>query len=107
MNMLRTMFHSNPPEDIGTAYDMIDTALASAMFASRTAVHRVLGVSPGGLMFHRDMLLPIPVLADYDLIRQRRQTMIDENARRENSRRTFRDYAEGEVGIAAKPGLIL
>ncbi len=42
-------------------------------------MHRTLGVSPGALVFQLDMLLPIPVLADYNLIRQRRQTVIDDN----------------------------
>ena len=54
-------------------------------------MHRTLGVSPGGLAFQRDMLHPIPILADFDLIRQRRQTLIDANARRQNLRRTYRD----------------
>ena len=96
-NQLRTIFHSNPPADIGGALDMIDMALASAMHASRTAVHRTLKVAPGALAFHRDMLLPIPVLADFNLIRQRRQTVIDQDARRANSNRIVsHDYAIGD-----------
>jgi hypothetical protein len=42
------------------------------------------------------MLLPIPIIADYNNLRNRRQTLIDENNRRENLRRRFRDYEPGD-----------
>ena len=57
---------------------------------------RGLGVSPGTLAFGRDMLLPIPVLANYNLLRERRQAIIDDNVRRVNLRRIFRDYQPGD-----------
>ena len=47
-------------------------------------------------MFNRDMLLPIPLLADYNLIRERRQALIDENNLRANRRRRYHDYAVGD-----------
>jgi hypothetical protein len=62
---LRTICHSNPPGNVATAIELIDSVLASASYASRTAVHRTLGVSPGALVFGRDMLSPILVLHDY------------------------------------------
>jgi transposase InsO family protein len=95
-DMLRTLCRQNPPENVATAIELVDSALASAQYGLRTAVHRTLGVSPGALMFQRDMLLPIPVLADYNMIRQRRQTVIDDNNRRENLRRRYRDYQVGD-----------
>jgi hypothetical protein len=108
-NQLRTIFHSNPPNDIGSAIEVVDSVLSSVMHASRTAVHRTLKVAPGALAFHRDMLLPIPILADFNLIRQRRQALIDDNARRANqSRITSHDYAVGdEILIRAdNPGAL-
>ncbi len=51
-----------------------------------------LGTSPGAMFFGRDMLLPIPTTTDFNLIPQRRQTVIDENNRRANLRRRFHDY---------------
>jgi hypothetical protein len=59
-------------------------------------VHRTLGVSPGALVFGCDMLLPIPILHDYNLIRERRQTLIDRNAATQNRCRYFRDYLVGD-----------
>ena len=90
--MLRTYCRNYPPQNIETALEAIDAILASAQRALRTTVHRTLGIAPGTLVFQRDMLLPIPVLANYNLIRQRRQTIIDENNRRQNLRRRFHDY---------------
>jgi hypothetical protein len=42
------------------------------------------------------MILPIPILADYNLIRQQPQTIVDENNRKENLRRRFKDYHVGD-----------
>ena len=42
------------------------------------------------------MLLPIPLLTDWNMIRHRRQTLIDNNARAANRRRIFRDYSAGD-----------
>ena len=95
-DMLRTYLREAPPTNIASAYDAIDSVLAAAQRALRTCVHRTFGVSPGTLVFHRDMLLPIPVAADYEMIRARRQAVIDDNARRANSRRFFKDYNVGD-----------
>ena len=42
------------------------------------------------------MLLPIPLLMDFNLLRQRRQAVVDENNRRANLRRRFKDYEVGD-----------
>jgi hypothetical protein len=76
-----------------------------AQYGLRTAVNRTLGVTPDALVFQRDMLLPIPVLADYNLIRQRCQMVIDDNNRRgrENLRRCYRDYQVGDKVLLFVP----
>jgi hypothetical protein len=67
-------------------------------------IHQTLQISPGALVFNRDMLLPIPIMANYNLIRERRQATIDENARCANLRRRFKDYVVGEqVLLILKP----
>ena len=95
-DMLRSIISSHPPGDVAEAYEIVDSALASAQYAIRSAIHRTLQISPGALVFHRDMLMPIPIIADYNVLRNRRQTIIDENNRRENLRRRFRDYEPGD-----------
>jgi len=91
-DQLRTMLHENPPVNVANGLELVDTVIASARYAMRSAVHRTLKVSPGALVFHRDMLLPIPLISDFNVIRARRQAVIDDNTRRANLRRKFKDY---------------
>lgn len=48
------------------------------------------------MIFGRDMLLPIPIITDLNLIRARRQAMIDQANLRENQRRRSHDYIVGD-----------
>jgi transposase InsO family protein len=95
-NTLRTMLHTFNPQNQVEAANLVDNCLATAQYAVRSAVHRVLNVSPGAMVFQRDMVLPIPLIANFELIRQRRQAMVDENNRRQNLRRRFYDYNVGD-----------
>jgi hypothetical protein len=92
-DMLCTLCRQEPPQNAATAAELVDSALASAQYGLRTAGRHTFDISPGALMFQHDMLLPIPVLADYNMIRyQRRQTVIDDNNQYENLRRCYHDY---------------
>jgi transposase InsO family protein len=94
----------DPPDNVATAIELVDTCLAAASRALRSAVHQSMQISPGALVFHRDMLLPIPLSADYNEIRIRRQAIIDENNRKANLRRHFKDYSPGDqVLILLRP----
>jgi len=95
-DQIRTLVFENPPENVETILELVDTVLAAAQRALRITINRTVGMTPGAMVFGRDMLLPIPVLTDFNLIRQRRQTMIDENNRRANLRRKFHDYHIGD-----------
>jgi hypothetical protein len=39
-NQLQANFHGNPPWDIGNALDLINSAIASTIFASQVAIHQ-------------------------------------------------------------------
>jgi transposase InsO family protein len=67
-NSLRSMVHSNPPNNMVEAAAMVDECLALAMRAQRTAIHTALRLSPGAFVFQRDMLLDIPLIANIELI---------------------------------------
>ena len=103
-DMLRTLIAEHPPTTIIQALELLDNCIASVIRALRTAVHRTLRVSPGAMVFQRDMLLPIPVLANYNLVRERRQAVIDDNNRRANLRRHFRDFQVGDQVLLIKRG---
>jgi len=59
-------------------------------------VHKTFGISPGSIVFHRDMLLPIPIIANLQFLREKRQAVIDKNNLRDNRRRRTHDYAVGD-----------
>ena len=93
-NMLCTQLKQAPT--VATAIEYVDNILASITYATRVATHRTLQISPGSLVFQRDMLLPIPIIANYAMLRARRQAVIDEANRKENLRRQFKDYSIGD-----------
>ena len=95
-NILRTILHTNPPQDETNANAMVDYALQLAIYAMRTTVHRTLGIAPGSLVFHRDMIMDLPFVADLLLLRNKRQELIDYNLRRENYKRRTFDYQPGQ-----------
>ena len=70
-NALRPLIHAHPPEDINDAAMLIDTALSTAAYSARAAIHSTLRISPGALIFHRDMILDIPIIADLHLVYKR------------------------------------
>jgi transposase InsO family protein len=124
-NVLRTLLHGEPPRDVTRAKDFIDEALSTAMHAMRTGVHTTLGSSPGNLVFHRDMFLNIPLIADWHAITQKREHLINENLIRENNKRrlkirhnprklghrttgpykVMRTHVNGTLTIELKPGI--
>jgi hypothetical protein len=51
-NVQRTLVHTNPPQNMTLARDIIDTALATAMHAMQTTVATTLGSTLGALAFN-------------------------------------------------------
>jgi hypothetical protein len=50
-NVLRTLVHINPPQNMTQARDIIDDALTTAMYAMQTTIANTLGSTPGALAF--------------------------------------------------------
>jgi hypothetical protein len=76
---------------------------AVALHAARSTIHRTLGTTPGGIVFHRDMFLNIPLLTGFALLQHRRQTVIDDNLCRANQLRRHHDYQPGDECLALDP----
>ena len=59
----------------------------------------------GALAFHRDMLLNVPFIADMQLLRDKRQLLIDKKLMRANRSRISYDYRPGDevLILAYKP----
>jgi hypothetical protein len=95
-NVLRTLVHTNPPRNVTQARDIIDDALATAMHAMQTTIATTLGSTPGALAFAQDMLLNMPLIADWQAIACTREHHVNENLQRANRKQHQYDYALGQ-----------
>ena len=64
--------------------------LSATAFAVRSTFHTTLKQSPGQLIFGRDMMLNIKHEANWEFIRQRKQSIIDKNNEAENATHSSR-----------------
>jgi hypothetical protein len=71
--------------------------LSSTVYAIRSTLHTTLKATPGQLVFGRDMVLPIKLMADWGVSEQHRQKEMGRNNRRENASRTI--YINGILRI--------
>jgi hypothetical protein len=55
---------SHPPCNVAEAAERVDTALQTAAYAARICMNSTMKMSPGGMAFHRDMVLNIPLIVD-------------------------------------------
>jgi hypothetical protein len=95
-NVLRTLVHTNPPQNRTQAIDIIDDALATAMHAMQTTVATPLGSMPGALAFAQDMILNMPLIIDWQAIARNHEHHVNENLRRANRKQCQYDYAPGQ-----------
>jgi hypothetical protein len=95
-NVLRILVHSNPPNNMSSAKDIVDDALATAMHAMQTTVATTLGSAPGALAFSRDMFLNVPLIADWQAIARNREHHVNEILRGANKKRRQFDDAIGQ-----------
>jgi transposase InsO family protein len=106
-NALRPVLHAHQPNNEDEAALIMGTDLQTSAYSARAAIHGSLKITPGALVFHRDMILNIPIIADLELLRQRRQALIDEEQLiRANRRRISHDYQPNDEVqmLAYKPG---
>jgi hypothetical protein len=78
-NVLRTRVHTNPPQNMTQARDIIDDALATAMHAMQTTIANTLGSTPGAHAFAQDMFLNMPLIADWQAIACNCEHHVNEN----------------------------
>ncbi len=85
-NILRTLLHGAPHQNIASAKEYVDEALSIAMHDMRAGILFTLGSSPGSLTYNRDMFLNIPLIADWHAITQRQEHLSNENLVGENQK---------------------
>lgn len=90
-NMIRTFQVQNMDEEnpwIGI--------LSAVAFAIRATVHTTTQATPMQLVFGRDAMLNIQFNANWKMIQQRKQKLIKQNNKRENSKRIPHEYKVGD-----------
>jgi hypothetical protein len=92
LNTLKVYAKTQMINTFNDAEHVMDHAIAASIHALWCAVNHQMQHSPGEIVFQRDMLLDIPVIADLVAIRERRQLLIDENLRRQNEKRLEYHY---------------
>ncbi len=78
------------------ARDIIYNALATAIHAMQTIIAANLGSTPGALAFAWDMLLNVPLIADWQAIVHTREHYVNENLWHANGKQCQYDYAPGQ-----------
>lgn len=80
--------------------------LSATMFALRATYHTTLQATPAQLVFGRDAVLNTVVEANWQLIKQRKQKIINLNNAHENARRIAHTYrVKDQVMCVGKPTL--
>jgi hypothetical protein len=78
-NGLHVFLSQGIPFNIHNIAELVDSALTTALHASRSTIHCTLGMTPGGIVFNYDMFLNIPLQTDFHLLQICRQALIDDN----------------------------
>ena len=89
---IRILIHQRPPQNIVNVAELVDTALASSLHSVRATIHATLGISPGAIVYNRDMIHDIPVHPDFTTLQAKRQAVIDTNLARANAKRVDHRY---------------
>ena len=85
-HVLCMLIHIHHPQTKSDATSLAKQALATAMHASFCTVnHSLNNLSPGAIIFRRDMFLDIPFISDIITLTCARQTLIDNRLLKENA----------------------
>lgn len=92
-NMIRTQRIKDSRDLADGTFDGILSAIG---FAMRSTVHTTTRATPSQLVFGRDSILNVNFEADWQYIKERKQKLIQQNNKRENSKRIPHTYSVGD-----------
>ena len=88
-NILRTFQVNNQQLEQNDPWDGI---LSAVIFAMRSTVHTTMQATPMQLVFGRDAIMNLTFNANWHLIKQRKQELINKNNANENNKRIPHEY---------------
>lgn len=101
--MLRTQeLDEEYPFDLNDPWTGILTKCA---WAIRSSIHTLMEASPGQLVFGRDMLFDISFIANWQQIKDKRRDSALDNAMRENKKRVYHEYKNGDKVLVSRDKL--
>jgi len=93
---LGQMLRTYEVQDLDNVDKPLNGILAAICFALRATTHTTLHTSPTQLAFGRNHILNVKFEVNWQLIRKKKQDMINKNNERENSKRIVYNYQEGQ-----------
>ena len=90
--VLKMTIKSSPPQNFDNINNLVEDALDVAMHSLQATVSTTLKAMPGGLAFSRDMLLNVPLIADWKAIQEHREQLVDKALPKTNQKRINYDY---------------
>ena len=94
--VLKRLLLSRSPQTPQDVLHLVDDGLATTMYSMRSTISTVLKASPGALAFSRDMLLNVPLIADWQTITRNREALVNDALLKNNQRRINYDYYIGQ-----------
>ena len=94
-DILRITLHTNPPQNLNDANQVMDNALATCMHVMRCSISAPIGTTPRAIVVGRDMIMDVPLLTNLAAIRDGCQQMINKNLIKQNKKRTEYHYCVG------------
>ena len=82
--------------EINHLSDIQQEILAPVQWAMNITYHTTLRATPGQLALSRDMILPTAYMAQWEMMRQQRQTITDRDNHRESQSRVQHTYSVGD-----------
>ena len=95
-NVLRILVHTNPPQNMTKARDIIHDAFMTTMHAMHTTVATNLGSALGSLAFAWVMFLNVPLITDWQAIACLCKNHVNEKLWHANQKHFQDDYAPGQ-----------
>ena len=89
----------NPPVSYEEVSSLIQCKCVAAQFSIRATIHSQIKSSPGEMAFGRHVLYPFSKQIDWKQILNRKQDLVDKTNFKENTKRKYYDYKEGELII--------
>ncbi len=94
--VLKTLLLYCPPQMPQDVLHLVDNGLATTMHLMRSTISKVLKTSPGALAFSWDMLLNVPLIAEWQTITRNRKALVNDANLKNNQWCINYDYYIGQ-----------